>query len=54
VTPADDILPGARYISGVLPEEGQLILIYDPDEFLMLEEEAVLETALAGADAGAV
>jgi purine-binding chemotaxis protein CheW len=54
VTPADNILPGARYISGVLPEEGRLILIYDPDEFLVPGEETVLETALAGAGAGAV
>jgi purine-binding chemotaxis protein CheW len=53
VTSPDDILPGARYISGVLQNEGRLIFIYDPDLFLSLEEEAVLDTALAGADVGA-
>jgi len=48
VTPTGDILIGARYISGVLPEEDRLIFIYDPDVFLSLEEEAAMETALAG------
>jgi purine-binding chemotaxis protein CheW len=50
VTPAEEILPGARYISGVLPEEDRLILIYDPDAFLSLEEEATLEKALSTGD----
>ena len=54
LTSVEDILPGARYINGVIPEEGRLILIYDPDTFLSLEEEAVLDTALAGAGTGAV
>jgi purine-binding chemotaxis protein CheW len=47
--PVEDILPGARYISGILPHDGQLILIHDPDLFLSLEEEIALDTALAGA-----
>jgi purine-binding chemotaxis protein CheW len=47
LTPAEDILPGARYISGVLPGEDQIILIYDPDAFLSLEEEAILDEALS-------
>jgi purine-binding chemotaxis protein CheW len=47
VTPAEEILPGARYISGVLPGEDRLILIYDPDAFLSLEEEAMLDKALS-------
>jgi purine-binding chemotaxis protein CheW len=49
VTHAGDILVGARYISGVLPEEERLIFIYDPDAFLLPDEEAAMETALAGA-----
>jgi purine-binding chemotaxis protein CheW len=52
--PAEDILPGARYISGVLQNEDRLILIYDPDLFLSLKEEAALDMALSGADAGEV
>jgi len=48
VTPVKDILPGARYISGMLPNEEQLILIHDPDMFLSLEEEITLGKALAG------
>lgn len=46
-TPAEDILPGARYLSGVLPDQERLILIYDPDAFLSLEEEAALDAALS-------
>lgn len=46
VTPAEEILPGARYISGMLPGEGRLILIYDPDAFLSLDEETALDAAL--------
>lgn len=48
VTSAGDILPGARYISGVLPGEDRLVLIYDPDAFLSLDEESALDTALPG------
>lgn len=49
VTHAGDILVGARYISGVLPDVDRLIFIYDPDAFLSLEEENAIDTALAGA-----
>jgi purine-binding chemotaxis protein CheW len=49
MTHAGDILVGARYISGVLAEEDRLIFIYDPDTFLLSDEEATLETALTGA-----
>jgi purine-binding chemotaxis protein CheW len=45
-TPAEDILPGARYLSGVLPGEERLVLIYDPDAFLSLDEEKTLDAAL--------
>jgi chemotaxis signal transduction protein len=51
VTPPGDILPGSRYITGLTPGEERLILIYDPDAFLSLDEETALETALAGAGA---
>jgi purine-binding chemotaxis protein CheW len=45
-TPAEEILPGARYISGVLTGEDRLIFIYDTDAFLSLEEEEALDAAL--------
>ena len=54
ITPAGDILPGSRYVTGMVPGEERLILIYDPDVFLSLDEETALETALAGAGVGGV
>ena len=54
VIPAEDILPGARYISGVLPEGGRLILIHDPDLFLSPGEEIALDITLESTSAGEV
>lgn len=52
ITPAGEILTGARYIKGVLPQEDSLLLIHDPDLFLSLDEEVAIDTALNNADAG--
>ena len=46
ITSVQNILPGTRYISGMLPEDLQIILIYDPEVFLSLEEDAALDAAL--------
>lgn len=52
ITPAEEILPGARYVCGVLPSEDRLILIHDSDAFLSLDEETAIDAALTSADAG--
>jgi chemotaxis signal transduction protein len=39
-------MPFAEYISGVVKIEDELILIYDLEEFLSLEEEKELSNAL--------
>jgi purine-binding chemotaxis protein CheW len=44
---AQEILPGLEYVQGVARLEDGLILIHDLDKFLSLEEEAVLDRALA-------
>lgn len=43
---AGEALPFARHLRGVAKVENELILIYDLEEFLSLEEEKVLEQAL--------
>lgn len=42
-----ETLPYARYINGVVKVEDDLILIYDLEQFLNLEEETMLEKALS-------
>ncbi|MBI1955033.1 MAG: purine-binding chemotaxis protein CheW [Acidobacteria bacterium] len=46
---AQEILPGLEYVQGVARLEDGMILIHDLDKFLSLEEEAVLDRALAEA-----
>jgi purine-binding chemotaxis protein CheW len=41
-------LPFAEYLKGVAKLEDNLVLIYDLDQFLSLDEENVLDAALAG------
>ncbi len=43
-------LPFAAYIKGVAKLDNELILIYDLEQFLNLDEELVLEQALKGKD----
>ena len=43
----DNILPGIKYVSGVLTVGGDLILIHDLDQFLALEEQARLDELVA-------
>lgn len=43
---AEDILPNVEYVGGVVKLADGLILIYDLDEFLSLEEEKSLDRAL--------
>ncbi|MDP2240847.1 MAG: chemotaxis protein CheW [Burkholderiales bacterium] len=43
---AQDILPGAGYVEGVVKLKDGLILIHDLDRFLSLDEEASLDRAL--------
>lgn len=45
---AEDILPSAEYLEGVVKLEDGLVLIHDLDRFLSLDEETVLERALQG------
>ena len=42
-----ETLPYAQYINGVVKVEDDLILIYDLEQFLNLEEETMLEKALS-------
>jgi len=44
-------LPFAEYLTGVAKLEDDLALIYDLDRFLSLDEETVLDSALAGGHA---
>ena len=50
VIAAHEILPGLEGLHGVARLEDGMILIYDLDKFLSLEEEAVLDRALAKAE----
>jgi purine-binding chemotaxis protein CheW len=43
---AQDVLPELQYVDGVVKLEDGLILIHNLDDFLSLEEEAVLNRAL--------
>lgn len=45
---AEQALPFAAYIRGVAKLEDGLVLIYDLDQFLSLDEESVLDAALSG------
>jgi purine-binding chemotaxis protein CheW len=44
---AKEALPFAQYLKGVAKLEDNLVLIHDLDQFLSLDEERVLDTALA-------
>ncbi len=46
VTPAEKVLPGMRYVEGVVTLPDGLVLIHDLDTFLSLEEEQTLADAL--------
>jgi purine-binding chemotaxis protein CheW len=50
IVSADQDLPFAEYIKGVAKVDKDLILIYDLDQFLSLDEERKLEEALEGAN----
>jgi purine-binding chemotaxis protein CheW len=47
--PAEEILPEAKYLEGVIKFRDGLILIHDLDKFLSLEEEHSLDLALDSA-----
>ena len=44
---AEQILPGMEYIHGLAKLDDDLVLIYDLDQFLSLDEERLLDVALA-------
>jgi purine-binding chemotaxis protein CheW len=46
LTLAEHILPGVKYLEGILKFKDGLVLIHDLDKFLSLEEEKVLDMAL--------
>ena len=46
IAAAESILPGLEYVDGILKLPDGLLLIYDLDRFLSLEEETSLEQAL--------
>jgi purine-binding chemotaxis protein CheW len=46
VVPAEAVLPGAKYVEGVVKLEDGMILIHDLNRFLSLEEERSLDKAL--------
>ena len=46
VITSEEILPGIKYIEGVVKFEDGMILIHDLDKFLSLEEEKVLDEAM--------
>lgn len=46
ITKADEIMPGVEYLEGVSKLEDGILLIYDLDRFLSLDEEIQLEGAL--------
>ena len=46
LTLAEHVLPGVKYLEGILKFKDGLVLIHDLDKFLSLEEEKVLDMAL--------
>ena len=46
VVPTQQVLPGVKYVEGVVKLEDGMVLIHDLDKFLSLEEEKVLDKAL--------
>ena len=44
---AEQILPGMEYIHGLVKLNDDLVLIYDLDQFLSIDEEQLLDVALA-------
>lgn len=46
IIPADDIVDGVSYISGIVKDREGLVLIHDLDTFLSIEEESQLDNAL--------
>ena len=48
IVSAEQALPFAEYIKGVAKVEDDLVLIYDLDRFLSLDEEEKLDEALSG------
>jgi len=48
LVPAEQIVPGALGVHDVLKHEDGLILLYDPQSLLLLEEDVALNRALAG------
>lgn len=51
VVRAEKILPGMKYVEGVVKLDDGMILIHDLDTFLSLQEEKTLERALSSATA---
>jgi purine-binding chemotaxis protein CheW len=47
ITEAMDILPGLKYVEGVVRLKEGLLLIHDLERFLSLEEETILDEALS-------
>lgn len=43
---AEKILPGTEYVEGVVKLKDGIILVHNPDKFLSLDEEKVLEGAM--------
>jgi purine-binding chemotaxis protein CheW len=48
LVPAQEILPGLGYVDGIVKTRNGIILIHDLDQFLSLEEERRLDSALEG------
>jgi purine-binding chemotaxis protein CheW len=48
IVSAEQALPFAEYLHGVAKMEDGLVLIYDLDQFLSLDEEQMLDAALSG------
>ncbi len=46
IIPADKIVPGSEYISGVIKLPDSMVLIHDIDTFLSLDEEKSLDAAV--------
>lgn len=44
--PKEQILPSLKYVKGITQMDGGLVLIHDLDQFLSLEEEEALESAM--------
>lgn len=42
----EKIVPGTKYVSGMLETGGNLVLIHDLDQFLALDEQARLDSAI--------